>query len=503
MLKKWHYLSLALIVVILCLSFRNLWYLTQGSASSPLVDELYGLGHTPNLSDYSTSNAASVKIIGSDYEPEEAMEISLTNELVKYVLIVPHGLDLKLTREGVGALSMTGDRDAVLKLAAFLDKHPEFDGATGITSPIQTRRQDETKKLLEQSSCRFLLKNWTLVIRNSGRIHKIQDGVAANMKQGEEYQECNITESALLVRKKHFLELRWRSDYGSLSHLDFFLRSKGTLKIAKLSNCYFSQSLNYIDRGSLKGSKEFTDYSRLGKFHSILRIVRRHKIEWTKCSDDAELCPEKPTAFRSPDSLAADGFPICCDVVMDKLLAATVKAMNEIGMEYRITYGTLLGAARSRAIIPYSDDIDLAVHKKDNDNYSRFIALQNHIESEYRVAWKTKPPMSRVYPHFAPSVDVDTNNFFEGDSLESKVLFENKILLEMKKLFPIADSHTERRFVDMYPSPEEWFNGFSNVTINNRQYQGMPGDTRKRLIEWYGSDYMEKRPEKSSKTTFA
>lgn len=68
---------------------------------------------------------------------------------------------------------------------------------------------------------------------------------------------------------------------------------------------------------------------------------------------------------------------------MDDLLGATVRAMNDIGMDYRVTYGTLLGAVRSKEIIPYSDDIDLAVHKKDNDNFTRFTALQNHIGSKY------------------------------------------------------------------------------------------------------------------------
>ena len=493
MLKKWHYVSLTLIVVILCLCLRNLWYLlTQGSSSPPLEDNPFGHVQTSNYT------AASVRIIGSNYEPDELMEITLRNEAVKYVMIVPHGLESKQMREGIGGLSAASDQEAVRKLTDFLDKHPEFDGATGVTSLFQIKGPDETKKLLEQSACRFLLKNWTLIIRNSGKIHKLQSA-----ERDEEYQECNITENAFLIRKEHFQELRWRSDYGRLSYLDFFLRSKGTLKLAKLSNSFLDQSLNYIDRGGLEGSKEFTDYSKLGQFHSVLRIVLPNKIEWTKCSDDAEFCPEKPMASRSPNSLVRDGFPICCDVVMDKLLVATVKAMSEIGMEYRAAYGTLLGAARSGAIIPYSDDIDLAVRKKDNDNFLRFIALQTHIGSKYRVAWKTKPPMSRVYPYFAPSVDVNTDKYFEGDSLESKILFDQKILLEMKKLFPIADTTEERHFVDMYPSPEEWFNGFSNVTINDRLYQGIPGDTKKRLITWYGEDYMEKRPEKSSKTSFA
>lgn len=431
------------------------------------------------------------------------MENSLNSEVVRYVLIVPYRLNMKPKREGINDLSLPSDQEALFKLIAFLDKHPAFDGATGRISKPQVEGISESKQLLEQSACRFLVKNWTLVIRNSGTIHRLQDDTGTKGKPGGENQECNITESAFLIRKKHFLELRWRSDYGLLDHIDFFLRSKGTLKIAKLSNCYLSQSLNNVDRGSLEGSRELTDYSKLGKFHSILRIVRPHKIEWTKCSEDVEFCSEKLSASRSTESLTTDGFPICCDAVMDDLLGATVRAMNEIGMDYRVTYGTLLGAVRSKAIIPYSDDIDLAVHKKDNDNFTRFIVLQNHIGSKYRVVWKAKPPISRVYPHLTPSVEVNTDRFFEGDNLESKILFQHKTLHHMKKLLPIVDSHIERRFLDMHPSPEEWFHGFWNVTINNRTYRGNPGNITKVLTEWYGSDYMEKRPEKSSKTIFA
>ena len=502
MLRKWHYVSLALAVVILIICVRNLWYLTDGPTTFSFVAILHGQDKSSSISD--TSQHSSVKMIGSDYEPEEPMEISLRNEDVRYVLIVPHRLDPKLKDEGISGLSAPSDREALLKLKTFLDMHLEFDGATGISSETKARGFTETKQLLEQSACRFLVKNWTLVIRNSGKINKLQEDTGTKGSKDVEYQECIITENAFLIRKKNFLKLRWRTDYGLLNHIDFFLRSKGALKIAKLSNCYLSQSLNYIDRGGLEGNKEFTDYSKLGKFHSILRVVRPHKIEWTKCSDDADTCSEKPSASRSSDSLPSDGFPICCDATMNDLLVATVKAMDKIGMDYRVTYGTLLGAVRSSAIIPYSDDIDLAVRKKDNDNFSRFIALQNHLGSKYRVIWKAKPPISRVYPHFTPTVEVNTDRFFEEDNLKSKLLFKSKILIQMEKLFPIVDSHTERRFVDLYPSPEEWFNGFSNVTINNRTYQGNPArNITELLTDWYGDDYMEKRPEKSSKTNFA
>ena len=98
---------------------------------------------------------------------------------------------------------------------------------------------------------------------------------------------------------------------------------------------------------------------------------------------------------------------------ISKIIKGSYTPTREYGMlflYYRVTYGTLLGAVRSSAIIPYSDDIDLAVRKKDNDNFSRFIALQNHLGSKYRVIWKAKPPISRVYPHFTPTVEVSSKS---------------------------------------------------------------------------------------------
>jgi len=147
---------------------------------------------------------SSVEIIGSDYEPEEAKENSLNSEVVRYVLIVPHRLNMKPKREGINGLSLPSDKEALFKMIAFLDKHPAFDRATGRISKPQVEGISESKQLLEQSACRFLVKNWTLVIRNSGTIHRLQDDTATKGKLGGEYQECNITESAFLIRKKHF-----------------------------------------------------------------------------------------------------------------------------------------------------------------------------------------------------------------------------------------------------------------------------------------------------------
>ena len=440
---------------------------------------------------------SSVLMVGWDYEPDESVELRLAMNSVKYVLMVPHKLKSKFESPSVTRLT-SRDQEELLKLTKFLDTHADYDGATGTTAQKRGQGFDKARESLHQSACRFLVKNWTMIIRNFGNIH-LDDN---DESQSGWYQECNIAEGAFILRKDVFLSLRWRADCGSMSHLDFFVRSNAALKIAKLSNCVFSSELTYADRGILEGTRDFIDYSTLGQLHSILRVVRPDKIEWTKCADDKQFCPEESLSSRSNTLAAADGFPICCDVVMDDILSSTVDAMNKVGIDYRVVYGTLLGAVRSQALIPYSDDVDIAIHKADNDRYASFRLMQHILGPRYFVAWKFNPPTSRVYPHFAATVITDTRRLFKGaESLESAVLFDSRILNEMKKLLPVQNILLEQRYVDLYPSPESWFGTSSIVTINNRQYLGVSDNVDKFLRSLYGDDYMKKKPEIHSKTT--
>ncbi|KAJ7356353.1 hypothetical protein OS493_025462 [Desmophyllum pertusum] len=474
MLKKTQKIFL-LIVLVCCLAFLLLQLKAKRSRAL-----------------HKSVQMSSVEILGWDYEPQENVEARLTKDAVKYVLMVPHKLQSTLKSRGVTSLAEE-DREALLKLTEFLDEHAEYDAATGTTTEMQVEGFDKAKKLLEQSACRFLVKNWTMIIRNFGSISYDDDSESLGW-----YQECNIAETAFVLRKEAFMSLRWRAECGSMSHLDFFVRSNGALKIAKLSNCFLTHALAYSDRGMLEGSRDFIDYSTLGQIHSILRIVRPDKIEWTKCAYNKEFCPENPSTPRLNTLAAADGFPICCAVIMDDMLTATVDAMNQVGIEYRIAYATalLLGAVRSQTSIPYTEDVDVVIRKADNDRYASFWLMQQILGPRYFVAWKTNPPVSRVYPHFAPTVAVDTLRHFKGDnSLESDALFDSKILKEMEKLLPVKPIEPQQCLVDMYPSPEEWFGKSTQVTINNRQYPGVSDNVDAFLRRFYGDDYMEMRPE--------
>jgi len=81
--------------------------------------------------------------------------------------------------------------------------------------------------------------------------------------------------------------------FGKVTSLEFFLRSKGELRMAKLTNCAWSRELTRADRGNLEGAN-FAEYASFGNKHKILRIVTENRIEWTACVANWKLCPEKP-----------------------------------------------------------------------------------------------------------------------------------------------------------------------------------------------------------------
>ena len=437
-----------------------------------------------------------VVMIGSDYSGE--LDGDLAKRGVEFVLIVPHKLDYKAKKNGMNVLS-PNDQESIKQLARFLDNNQEFDAATGV---IKKKQSSTLDVLFEKSACRFLEKNWTILIHNTGPIQIIVDH--SSSEKPLYFQRCNFAETAFVVRKKIFHSIGWHPEFGKTSFMDFFLRSKGELKVAKLAGVTLSRFLNRVDRGKLEMKMEFTDYTKFGKEHDILRVVFPNRIEWTKCSDSAELCPEKSSTTNT-NSLSNEAMPICCNVVMNELLVTFVNALEKLGVDYRIVYGTLLGAVRSQAIIPYNDDIDFAFHKKDNDNLTLFTALQQLTGNNYNVVSKMhkKLTVSKVVPHSTPTVFTNTSKYFQKqDYVEGRSLFSEEILQELKKLLPVENTVTERRFIDIYPSPEEWFASSSVVTINGRKYSGL-NDPEKFLKKWYGENYMIPVVGKSSKTSLA
>ena len=443
-----------MIVVFTVIALLNVWY-------------FYGYGR-----EEAALSIPGVYVIGSDYNLG-SYDKTLNSETMKYVFILPHKLEQEFRLRGFKGLSLP-DRNNVLKLIRFLEADTEYDGATGSRYVSPAGNNDKTKSLkqrskmsLQKTACRFSIKHWSVVIRNTGPI-------AIPENSDSLVQVCNLVQGAFLLRKSIFQSLKWNPEYGKLATLDFFLRSRGKLRIAKLADSRLSRSLNKQDRGQYIGysGRMFKDYGKIGKNHDVLRIVYPERVEWTKCapfSKESSVCSRK-TQLRSQSNVPLYSFmPICCSSVMNKMLRDVANAMIFAQVDFRVIYNTQMERKPgSKILILNKPELNLAVHKKDNDNSTVHVTLQRLLGPKYFVGEKmhTRLPISLIVPHFTPSRRVNRTN--SGGNF----LFKHNVILEMKKLLPVTGDLKERGYIKLHPSPQQYFLSSSTVLIGGQKYKG-------------------------------
>ena len=391
------------------------------------------------------------------------------------------------------------DKRALWKLRNFLSSMDEFDGATCLRPPNKEDGHDEVNTVrnitLKSSWCSFIQRKWSVNIRNTGLLQHIQlqstktnpsFAAKANSEESIEVQHCNIVQGPFVIRKDVFHRLGGLLDgFGKVTLLEFFLRSKGELKIAKLANCQWTSEITRADRGTLKGSNNLGEYASFGNKHKVLRIVTESQIEWTACVANWKSCPEKP--YVKPRDLPGVAEPICCSVVLAEMLADSKWALNKLGLEYRILFGTLLGAVRSKAIIPWSYDVDIGISNATFRNKSTFTALQQVLGSKYYVG--RSHGMPRAHRLIAPYIEVDTTPFFSGpDDLNGDALFSDGIEEAVQGMLPISDNWRSLGYADLYACSSNQMRSSSLVTINNENFTTVK-EVDKILKVWYGENY--------------
>ncbi|XP_031568542.1 uncharacterized protein LOC116303184 [Actinia tenebrosa] len=291
---------------------------------------------------------------------------------------------------------------------------------------------------------------------------------------------CNMVEFPFVIRQSVFNRIGLNQSYGEAMLLDFFLRSNGTLKIAVSHRCIFSKSQS-IDKQSSGTKRQVNmDYGLLGHNHNILRIVRQDSITWTKCSSNNSSCPDIPEEQNKVDNIL---LPYCCKTALNQILMHTVDALNQIGTGYRVCFGTLLGAIRSKTIIPWTQDVDICL-KSEHFTTQTFEKLKELLlPSNFSLAFLES--MHRVVP---------LNAFVKHLSNHSLVtesdLFSEQALQFMQEMLPVpAPLWLRFTYADLYKYDKLFKNNAINVTIDGLEY--CSGDKPHELLrEWFGSKYM-------------
>lgn len=433
------------------------------------------------------SRRDSVAVIHSDLSYSSAV-----NNNTLYVLILPFSTnELEIDR-----VLEDKDKHSVRMLSDFLRSRKQFHGATCMQQQGSHEMKASGNFTLDQSWCRFVKKMWSVHIRNTGPVKNLTLQKSLWLDSDSEtgttdalVQTCNIVQGPFVIRKNEFQKIGGLIDgFGKLSLLEFFLRSKGELKIAKLGSCSWTPKIKRADRGNLKGSKEVPEYANFANKHTVLRIVTENRIEWMACVANWKMCPEEP--YVEPRGLPGVAAPICCSTVLWKMLSDFVRGLNKLGLEYRIVDGTLLGAVRSKAIIPWTYDVDFALAASVYKNTSTYTALEKVLENQYYIGWSFMN-MPRGHILVSPFIDVNTAPYFDGpEDLEGKALFSSELEEAVKGMLPVSQHWRQRGYVDFYEAGQALMEGSSNVTINNKQFVTVK-DVDKMLSTNYGKNYRQ------------
>jgi len=139
------------------------------------------------------------------------------------------------------------------------------------------------------------------------------------------------------------------------------------------------------------------------------------------CARSAAVCGNVSMRADMVENLGADGGAdvdkqVCCRDLMLRMLVDIAGFLDKHDVEWYITYGTLLGAVRNKSIIPWTDDIDIIIPSKQDQELLRAQAEIPYRFGRYGNIMRgaaNYPGVSKKLPHHSsgPSAHMWINDW--------------------------------------------------------------------------------------------
>jgi hypothetical protein len=185
-----------------------------------------------------------------------------------------------------------------------------------------------------------------------------------------------------------------------------------------------------------------------------------------KCTIDTKRCFGNSLSPNYRYEYFGENTPVCCATHLYNILKDVTQVLEDSGIEYFISFGTLLGAVRHRGLIPWDTDIDIIIPQSSMED--AIDILQQYLLSHYSISKDREDNivgnLVRVNLSKVNTLHIDLFTYIEEDET---IVFGYKRRFDKNDIFPL-------RKVEFY-----------DLSLY------APKDINRQLTTFYGDDFME------------
>ena len=129
---------------------------------------------------------------------------------------------------------------------------------------------------------------------------------------------------------------------------------------------------------------------------------------------------------------------------------------DKYDIKYIIAYGTLLGAVRHKGFIPWDDDIDVALLRKD---YDRFVEVMKNEQHEY---YRFSNMINGERVHGPYGIMEDTRTQLKHDRFDAELLKDEGVYID---IFPFDDIPSDMKIMKKVVNRQKMWKALNNLRI--------------------------------------